>query len=56
MNIKQLNKSNTPVVRIDKSLEKYKGKVLFKDKLEKANETLKKVGLPNTKKTRHASS
>jgi len=46
MTIKQLNKSHVPVVRIDKSLDKYKGKVLFEEKLEKANETLKKVGLP----------
>jgi hypothetical protein len=50
MNIKQLNKTNLPVVRLDKSLEKYKGKVLFKEKLEKANETLKNVGLPKVKK------
>lgn len=50
MNIKQLNMTNLPIVRLDKSLDKYKGKVLFKDKLEKANETLKKVGLPQTKK------
>jgi hypothetical protein len=35
---------------MDKALEKYKGKVLFKEKLEKANEALKKVGLPERKK------
>ena len=47
---RQLNKSNLPIVRQDKSLEKYRDKVLFKDKLEKANETLRKVGVPKTKK------
>jgi hypothetical protein len=33
-------------VSIDKSLNKYENKVLFPDKLEKANEMLKNVGLP----------
>jgi hypothetical protein len=37
-------------VRIDNSLEKYKDKVLFKDKLDKANEMLKTTGLPKSKK------
>ena len=32
--------------KIDKSLGKYKDKILFKEKVEKANETLKSVGLP----------
>jgi hypothetical protein len=49
MNPKELNKSKLPVVRIDKSLEKYKNKVLFKDKLDKANEMLKTVGLPKSR-------
>jgi hypothetical protein len=50
MKVKQLNKGKLPVIRIDKSLEKYKGKVLFKEKLEKANEMLKTIGLPKPKK------
>ena len=50
MNIKQLNKSKLPVVQIDKSLEKYKDKILFPEKLEKANAMLKTVGLPKQKK------
>lgn len=33
-------------VRIDKSLNQYEDKILFPDKLEKANEMLKNVGLP----------
>ena len=36
MKVKELNKSKLPVVSIDSSLEKYKDKVLFKDKLDKA--------------------
>ncbi|MGI9056120.1 MAG: hypothetical protein ACR2F2_10005 [Pyrinomonadaceae bacterium] len=44
--IEELNKSKLPIVKIDKSLGEYKDKVLFKEKVEKANETLKKVGLP----------
>ncbi len=46
--IDELNKSKLPIVKIDKSLNEYKDKVLFKGKVEKANETLKKVGLPKT--------
>ena len=44
--IKELEKRKTPIVRIDKSLDKYKNVVLFPDKLEKANEMLRTVGLP----------
>ena len=36
----------TPIVRLDKSLNKYDDKILFPDKLEKANEMLRKIGLP----------
>lgn len=46
MDIKALNKKKTPIVKIDKSLEKFKDKVLFKDKLDNANTILKTVGLP----------
>jgi hypothetical protein len=44
--IKELEKRKTPIVRIDQSLDKYKNVVLFPDKLEKANEMLRTVGLP----------
>jgi hypothetical protein len=44
--IEELNKSKLPIVKIDRSLGKYKKKVLFKEKVEKANETLRSVGLP----------
>ncbi|HMH21343.1 MAG TPA: hypothetical protein VK563_06190 [Puia sp.] len=50
MKAKDLNKSKLPVVRIDKSLEKYKDKVLFQEKLDKANDMLKTIGLPKSKK------
>ena len=42
----ELKKRKIPIVKIDKSLNKYDDIVLFPDKLEKANETLRKVGLP----------
>lgn len=44
--IDDLNRRKTPIVKIDNSLKEYKNKPLFQDKVEKANETLKKVGLP----------
>lgn len=46
MNIKELNKRKVPIVIIDNSLEKYKAIPLFQDKVEKANEVLRTVGLP----------
>ena len=49
MKIQELNKSKVPIVRIDKSLEQYRDKILFPEKLAKANEMLKKVGLPGKK-------
>lgn len=49
MTINELNKRKTPIVVIDKSLEKFKGKILFPEKLAKANEVLKKIGLPKIK-------
>ena len=35
-----------PVILIDRSLDFFKDKVLFPEKLEKANEMLRKIGLP----------
>ena len=49
MNIKQLNKSKVPIVRIDSSLEKFVNFPLFQDKVDKANEILRTVGLPKLK-------
>ncbi|MEI6436168.1 MAG: hypothetical protein WCP32_15130 [Bacteroidota bacterium] len=39
-----------PVILIDKSLDFFNDKALFPEKLEKANEMLRKVGLPKMKK------
>ena len=47
--IKQLNKSKTPIVKINKDLDKYAKKILFPEKLKEANRILKEVGLPKLK-------
>ena len=44
--IAEIKNRKTPIVRIDSSLDKYDDKILFPDKLEKANEMLRKIGLP----------
>lgn len=46
MSIKNINTSKKPIVIIDKSLDFFNDKVLFPEKLEKANEMLKNIGLP----------
>ena len=51
MNIRDLNKKNVPIVKIDRSLDKYAKKTLFPDKVKMANEMLKNVGLPNFNNT-----
>ena len=48
--IDELNKRKIPIVKIDNTLEKFKEMALFKDKVDKANETLKRVGLPKLQK------
>ena len=53
MTVKELNKSKTPIVKINKTLDKLATKVLFPDKLEEANRILKTVGLPKTKVSHH---
>ena len=45
--VEDLNKRNVPIVRIDPSLERYRDKTLFPDKLAKANEMLRTAKLPN---------
>lgn len=42
------NKKNT-VIKVDKKLDKYLEKGLFKEKIEFANKVLKNVGLPKTR-------
>ncbi len=50
--VQDLNQRKVPIVRIDPSLEKYKGKVIFPEKLAKANDMLKTAKLPNKKQHR----
>jgi len=52
MTIDELNKAKVPIIIFDKKLEKFRGKVLFPEKLEKANEILAKSELPNLKATK----
>ncbi len=51
--IKELNKKKAPTVRIDKSLNKYNDVVLYPDKVEKANEMLRTIGLPKLRPKKH---
>ncbi len=44
--VKKLNSLRAPIIEIDNSLKKYSNKLYFPEKLEKANEILKKAGLP----------
>lgn len=50
MTIKDLNKAKLPIVKVDKKLEKLTGKVLFPEKLERANRVLRDVGVPKSEK------
>ncbi|MGG7034181.1 MAG: hypothetical protein ACI7YS_03190 [Flavobacterium sp.] len=45
--VEDLNKAKIPIVKIDKRLEKFRGKILFPKKLALANEMLSKAKLPN---------
>ncbi len=42
----KIEERKIPIVRIDKSLNKYDDQILFPEKLAKANEMLRKTGLP----------
>jgi len=44
--IAEIKERKIPIVRIDDALNKYDDKILFPEKLERANEMLKKIGLP----------
>ena len=48
--ILELNDKKLPIVRIDKSLNKYSNVVLFPEKVEKAKQAFEKLGLPKLKK------
>jgi len=47
--VKDTDKKPT-VLKVDKNLDKYLDKGLFKEKVDKANEVLKTVGLPKFSK------
>ena len=49
-NEEDLNNEKVPVVRIDNSLEEFKDLDIFQEKVDKANEMLKNVGLPKEKR------
>ena len=51
MKIEELNKAKLPIIVYDKKLEQFRGKVLFPEKLERANEILAKAGLPKINNT-----
>jgi hypothetical protein len=50
MKTKKSKKAKMPGIQIDKSLDKYNDQVLFPEKLEKANEMLRTIGLPKSSK------
>lgn len=50
MKIKELNKKKIPDVMIDRTLDKYRNHPAFQDKVDKANEMLRTVGLPKLRK------
>ena len=49
MKVDELNKAKIPVVKINKKLEEFRGKILFPKKLALANEMLSRAKLPNLK-------
>ena len=42
------NSIKNPVYTIDKSLDEYNGKVIFKEKLDEANRVLRTYGVPKS--------
>jgi hypothetical protein len=51
MKIREINKGKTPIIPIDRSLDKYENIVLFPKKLEQANTMLRKTGISKIKKS-----
>lgn len=54
MNIKDINNSKVPIIRMDDALEKHKDTVFFPKKVAEANKTLAAVGLPKRVKQKRA--
>jgi len=42
----EITKAKVPIIVFDKGLEKFRGQVLFNEKLARANAILEKEGLP----------
>ena len=42
----EINEAKVPIIVFDKELEKFRGQVLFPEKLARANAILEKGGLP----------
>lgn len=53
MNIEDLNNSKVPIIVFDKTLEQYKNRNMFPEKLAKAQEIIAKHGLPKDLKNKH---
>ncbi len=49
MTIKELNRSKSPIIKVNKRLDKIAKKVLFPEKVKEANQILTKIGLPKAK-------
>lgn len=52
MRIERINKTKTPIVKIDKRLNQFQGQILFPEKLAEANRVLSKIGLPKLSKSK----
>ncbi|MCF8371845.1 MAG: hypothetical protein K9H64_09495 [Bacteroidales bacterium] len=50
MEIQELNEAKIPLVKINKKLNRFKGKVIFKEKLDRANKLLERAVLPKLAK------
>ena len=49
MKPKDMNLGKKPIVKINKSLDFFNDKPLFPEKLKRANDMLKRIGLPEPK-------
>lgn len=47
--LKDVSKKNVPLVAIDKNLDKLRDKIMFPEKLQKANKALSNAKLPEKK-------
>lgn len=48
MDIQHIDTNKKPIIVIDETLDFFNDKVLFPEKLDKANEMLREIGLPET--------